>query len=82
MVTNSSVMRAGVDGQPVVVKNAAQLDHLVGRKIELQQAGQLCIAILLDHVDALVRGHEVVNLVRERIGTNAHVVHVEPCTRS
>src|SRR5947199_1230295 len=68
---------AGIDGQTVVVKNAAQLDRLVGWEIQFQQAVQLRIAIVLDDVYAFMRGHEVVNLVRERIGANAQVINVE-----
>src|ERR1035437_5593911 len=69
---------AGVHRQSVVVENAAQLGYLVGGKIELEQAGQLRVAVLFDHVDALVGVHKVVNLVREGIGADAHVVRVPP----
>jgi hypothetical protein len=47
-------------------------------KIELQQARQLRIAVLFHHVNALVRRHKVVNLVRKRIRPDAHVIHVLP----
>ena len=57
-------------------------DDLLGGQIELEQAGSLRVAVLLDHVDALVRGDEVVNLVREGIGPDAHVIHVLACIPS
>src|SRR5208337_3103490 len=38
---------ARVGRQSVVVQNAAQLHHLFGGNIQLQQAGQLSIAVLL-----------------------------------
>ena len=82
LVANSSVMRARVDRQSVVVQNAAQLHHLLGGKIQLQQARQLRVAVLLHHVNALMAGHKVVNLVRERIGADAHVVHAHACAPS
>ncbi len=63
-------------GRSVVVENAAQLGDLVGGQIELEQAGQLGVAVLLDHVDTLVGGHEVVDFMGEGIGPDAHVVHV------
>jgi len=37
------------------------LGYLAAGKIELEQAGQLRVAILLDHINALVGGHKVVN---------------------
>ena len=52
-------------------------DHLIGGKIQLQQARQLRIAILLHHVDAIMAGDKVVNLVRKRISADAHVVHAQ-----
>ena len=41
------------------MKNAAQLDHLIGGQIQLEQAGQLRVAVLLHHINALVRGDEL-----------------------
>src|ERR1039457_7421854 len=42
--------RLGVYWQSVVMENAAQFDHLIGGKIQLEQACQLRVAVLLDHV--------------------------------
>ncbi len=42
----------------------------------LSRLSQLRVAILLNDVDALVRGDKVVNLVREGVGADAHVVDV------
>src|SRR6185312_4970978 len=44
---------AGVDGQPAIVQNAAQFHHLFSGKIELEQRGELGVAVLLHHVNAL-----------------------------
>ena len=72
----------GVHRQSVVVENAAQLGHLVGGKIELEQAGQLRVAVLLDHINALMRGHKVVNLVSEGKGPDAQIIRVLPVAAS
>src|ERR1035438_2395610 len=66
----------GVHGQSVVVENAAQLGYLGGGKIELEQAGQLRVAVLLDDKNALMRGHKVVNLLGKRPRPDAQIIHV------
>src|SRR5665213_1099918 len=67
---------AGVYRQSVVVQNAAQLNDLLRRKVELEQTCQLSVPVLLYYVYAFVRCHKVMNLVREGISPDAHVVHV------
>ena len=42
--------------------DAAQLRHFGGRNVQLHQLQHLRVAILLDHVDALVRVDELVRL--------------------
>src|ERR1035441_3525055 len=68
---------AGINGQTVVVQNAAQFDDLFRGQIELEQAGQLRVAVLLNDVNAFMRSDKVMDLMRERIGANAQVIHVE-----
>src|ERR1035437_3347227 len=66
----------GVHRHSVVVENAAQLDHLIGGKIELKQAGQLRVTVLLDDINALVRGHKVVNCLGKGKGPDAQIIRV------
>src|ERR1700733_11777265 len=68
---------ACVDRQPVVEEDAAQLDDLVCRQIELQQARQLSVAILFHHIDALVRGDKIMDLMSKWIGADAKVIRIE-----
>src|SRR5215472_19258507 len=59
--------RAGVERQPVNVSDTAQPRCEFGAYVELQQAQHLRIAILFDHVEAVMLLNELVNLARERI---------------
>src|SRR5215471_20016092 len=66
--------RAGVNRQAVVVPDAAQLNYLLRRQIELEQLKHLRIAVLLHNIDPVVVLYEIVDIMVERIGTDAQVV--------
>src|ERR1039458_9811877 len=65
---------ARIDRQSVVVANAAQLADLFNRDVQLQQLQHLRVAVLVDHVNPLVRSHKAVRLAGERISAQAQVV--------
>ena len=44
------------------MENRAELGDLIGGQVELEKAQELRVTVLLDDVDALMRGNEVVNL--------------------
>src|SRR5215470_10291760 len=69
--------RARIKRQPVNVRDAAQPGREFYAYVELQQAQHLRIAVLFDHVDAVMLLNELVNLPRERIRLQAQVVGLE-----
>ncbi len=64
-------------GRPLKWRMLRSFDDFFRRQIELEQAQHLRVAVLLDDVDALVRGDEVVHFAGERIGAQAQVICVE-----
>ena len=68
---------ARIDRQAVVVPHTAQFGGIFGRQIELEQAQHLRIAVLLDDVNAVVRGDELVDLAREWIRADTKVVRLD-----
>src|ERR1700741_4223671 len=68
---------ARIERQPVNVTDAQQPCYQLRPNIELQQAQHLRIAVLLDHIHALVLVNEVVHFARERISAQPQVVGLE-----
>src|SRR5205807_130860 len=66
-----------VDGQPVVVQDAAQLFYLFPAELQPEEARKLLVAVLLDHVNAPVLPDEVYELVPKGIGPNATIARGE-----
>src|SRR6185503_10911112 len=60
--------RPRVDREPVVVKHLPKLRSAFGAEGQSHQAEHLCVAVLLDDVNALVMIDERFELFRERIG--------------
>src|SRR5579883_2459075 len=50
-------------------------------QVQPQQVAHLAVAVLIDHVDPVVRPDELDDLVLERHGANAQVVGLEPASR-
>src|ERR1017187_2881126 len=51
-----------------------QLYNLDRIEINLQKIQHLCIAVLLDHVDPIMPGYEIVNLLRKGVGPDAKII--------
>jgi hypothetical protein len=65
--------RPRVDRQAVVVEHAPAAAREIGRQVHLDEGQHLRVAVLLDHVDALVTGDELRQLRREGVGLQAQV---------
>ena len=69
-------------GRPLKCSTERSLVSLRRIEVDLQQAQQLRVAILLDHVNALVPGDEVLHFLGERIGADAQIVGRDLDSRS
>ena len=70
----SSVTERASIGNPSSRATLRSFRHQFGLQIQLQQAEHLRIAVLLHHVNALMRAHKVWNLVSERKRSNPQVI--------
>src|SRR5215471_1344079 len=68
---------ARVDGQTVIMADAAQLCRLFAIQIELEQTIKLAVPVLLHHVDTRVPPNEIRHIISEGVGANSAVTRFD-----